>query len=116
MVKIVTGRTIEAERQQLDIAFRIAQQRDGKAPSDVGGVEKRAIGTIVNVELLAAALFDAHDERAILGRQRATRLAPKLGRIADRQAFEATVNRVEISIERRGLHAGIGGGETAADI
>ena len=64
----------------------------------------------------AAAFFDADDQRAVLGRQRAARFAPELGRIADRQALEAAMDRVEIGAERRGFHAGIARRESAADI
>lgn len=105
MVEVVAGRPIEAERCQF-LARRIAQQRDRKAPADMRGVEQRAIGAVVDVEFVAAALFDPHDQRAVLGGQRATGLAPQFGRIADRQAFEAAVDRVEIGIERGGSMPG----------
>jgi len=40
-------------------------------------VVQRAIGAVVDVQLVAAALFDAHDQRIVFGAQRAARLAPQ---------------------------------------
>src|SRR3546814_14825542 len=98
------------------LARRFAQQRDRKAPADMRRVEQRAIGAVVDIKLFAAALFDPDDQRAVFGGQRAAGLAPQLGRIADRQAFEAAVDGVEIGVERRRLHAWVGGRKAAADI
>src|SRR3546814_18617829 len=104
MVEVVAGRSVEAERRQL-LARRFAQQRDRKAPADMRRVEQRAIGAVVDIKLFAAALFDPDDQRAVFGGQRAAGLAPQLGRIADRQAFAAAVDGVELGVERRRLTA-----------
>src|SRR3546814_7843849 len=52
----------------------------------------------------------------IFGAERASRLCPEFRRIADRQALEAPVARVEIMFEVGWLHAGIDGRKSAADI
>ena len=80
------------------------------------GIEQRAIGTVVDVEFVAAALLDADQHARIFGAQRAAGLAPQLRRIGDGQALEGVVDDLEIGLERRRLHAGIGGRKAAADI
>ena len=70
------------------VRFLVADQPHRKAPADVRGIEQRAIGAVVDVQLVAAALLDADQHARIFGAQRAARLAPELGRIADRQRFE----------------------------
>src|SRR3546814_17071180 len=100
--------TIVAELHALGIAFVVALQVVRKAAVAMRGVEQRTVGASVDTQLVAAALFDAHDQRAIFGGQRAAGFAPKLGRVADRQAFEAAMDRIEIGAERRRLHTRIG--------
>ncbi|MCY1170694.1 hypothetical protein D9M73_107810 [compost metagenome] len=116
MVHVVAGRAIETECHVLRAAFRLAQQLDRETPADMRRIEQRAIGAVVDVQLITTTLFDAHHDRAIFGAQGTAGLAPQLGRIADRQRFERTVDRLEIALERGRLHARIGRGEPAADI
>ena len=117
MVEVVAGRPVEAElHRPRRVDSPLADQPHRIAPADVRGIEQRAIGAVVDVELVAAALFDAHEQAGIFGAQRAARLAPQLGRIADRQRFEGGVDDLEIGFERRRLHARIGRREAAADI
>ena len=116
MVHVVAGRAIEGEAFQLFLALILAQQGDGEAPADMGGIEQRAIGAVVDVEFLATAAFDAHDDRAIFRRQRAAGFAPQFRRVADRQAFETAMDRFEIIFERDRLHARIDRREAAAYI
>src|SRR4029079_10189796 len=89
---------------------------DGLPPADVRRIEQRAIGAVVDVQLAAAALFDADQHAGIFSAQCTARLAPQFGRIADRQLFERAVDDFEIGFEGGGLHAGIPARETAADV
>ena len=116
MVHIVAGRTIEGEAGHRRVAFLVTQQRDRETPTDMRGIEQGAIGTVVDVEFGAATALHPDDDGAIFRRQRAARFAPEFRRIADRQAFEATVDRVEIIFERNRLHTRIDRWEAAADI
>src|SRR3546814_8307580 len=86
MVEIVARRAVEAERHHLAVALHVALKRDGEAPADMRGVEQRPVSAVVDVELVAAALFDAHDQRAILGRQRTARLDRKSTRLNSRHS------------------------------
>src|SRR3546814_18732828 len=79
-------------------------------------IEEGAVSAVVDVELVAAALLDAYQHARIFRAQRPARLAPELGRIADRQAFEGLVDHLEIGLERRRLHARIDGRKAPADI
>src|SRR3546814_986541 len=87
-----------------------------KAPADMRRIEEGAVSAVVDVELVAAALLDAYQHARIFRAQRPARLAPELGRIADRQAFEGLVDHLEIGLERRRLHARIDGRKAPADI
>src|SRR3546814_9623128 len=69
-LEVVACGPIEAECHRLGVAFDVALQRDRKAPADMRGVEQRTVGAVVDIQLVAAALFDAHDQRAIFGGQR----------------------------------------------
>src|SRR4051794_10502152 len=115
LVDVVAGRPEEAEFRGASFRRRLPQQAYRIAPADMRRIEQRAIGAVVDVELGAAALFDAHDEARIFGTERATGLTPQFRRIADRQGFEAGMNYREIILQRRRLHARIDGGKTAAD-
>src|SRR3546814_17478489 len=86
-LEVVACGPIEAECHRLGVAFDVALQRDRKAPADMRGVEQRTVGAVVDIQLVAAALFDAHDQRAIFGGPPAAGFAPKLGRVGCRQAF-----------------------------
>src|SRR3546814_12535016 len=79
-------------------------------------IEEGAVSAVVDVELVAAALLDAYQHARIFRAQRPARLAPELGRIADRQAFEGLVDHLEIGLERRRVHARIDGRKAPADI
>jgi hypothetical protein len=85
---------------------RLALERDREAPADMRGVEQRAVGAVVDVQLVAAAAFDPDQQAGIFGAQRTAGFAPQLGRIGDRQAFEGLVDRTEIGLERGGSMPG----------
>src|SRR4051794_3386957 len=84
-VEIVASRSVEAEVRRTDPRGHLAQQPDRIAPADMRGVEQCAVGAVVDIELVAATLFDAHDQARIFRAQRAAWLAPQLRRVADRQ-------------------------------
>ena len=71
------------------------------------GIEQRAIGAVVDVELVAAALLDPDDQRGVFGAQRPARFAPQFGVVGDRQASKWRWMIAEIILERRRLHARI---------
>ena len=79
-------------------------------------IEKRSIGAVVDVERVAPALLDADQQARIFGAERPARLAPELGRVGNGQILERIVDHREIGLERRRLHAGIGGGKAPADV
>src|SRR3546814_17831894 len=116
MIEIVAGRPVEAERHVLRLRSLLAHQLDRKAPADMRRIEEGAVSAVVDVELVAAALLDAYQHARIFRAQRPARLAPELGRIADRQAFEGLVDHLEIGLERRRLHARIDGRKAPADL
>src|SRR3569623_149075 len=116
VVEIVAGRTVEAERHVADVRFLLAHLADRVAPSDVGGIEQSTVGALVDIQLIAAALLDAHQKARIFGAQGTARLAPKLGRIADRKRFERLVDDREIGFERWRLHARVPGREASTDV
>src|SRR3546814_19527655 len=87
---------IEGEAGQFRLALFLPQQGHGETPADMRRVEQRAIGAVVDVAFGAATAFDAHDDRAIFGGKGTARLAPQFSRLADRQAFETSVDRVEL--------------------
>src|SRR3546814_10975397 len=95
MIEIVAGRPVEAERHVLRLRSLLAHQLDRKAPADMRRIEEGAVSAVVDVELVAAALLDAYQHARIFRAQRPARLAPELGRIADRQAFEGLVDHLD---------------------
>src|SRR5436190_3899298 len=56
MVEIIAGRPIKAERHRPGVRRLLAHQLDRIAPADVRGIEQRAIGAVVDIQLIAAAL------------------------------------------------------------
>src|SRR3546814_10306060 len=62
-------------------------------------IEQRSLCAVVELEHVVAPLFHAHQHAGIFGAERASRLCPEFRRIADRQALEAPVDRVEIMFE-----------------
>ena len=80
------------------------------------GIEQRAIGAVIDVEFLAPALLDAHDQARIFRAQRAAGLAPQFGVVGDRKRVEVLVDQREIVFERRRFEAGIDARKAAADI
>ncbi len=82
----------------------------------MSGIEQRPVGTVVDVEFVAAAALHFHDHRGVFRAQCAARLAPQFGVVGDRQRFEVAMDDREIVFERRWLHARIDAREAAADI
>src|SRR3546814_19190666 len=72
MIEVVAGRAIEAESRHLGFALGLTQQRDREAPANMRGVEQRAIGAIIDIEFLPAALFAPSDPPTLLSGSRAT--------------------------------------------
>src|SRR5687768_10427318 len=87
-VEVVAGRSVEAELHRPNPRGGLAQQPHRIAPADVRGIEQRSVSAVVDVQLRAAALFDAHHQARIFGAQSTAGLAPQFGRVADRQRFE----------------------------
>src|SRR6185312_6290752 len=75
-VQIVAGRAVEAELHRAHLRLLFADQPYRVAPADMGRVEQSAIGTVVDVELIATALLHADEHARIFGTQRAPRLTP----------------------------------------
>src|SRR5438270_10409230 len=115
-VKVVAGRAVEAELYRPRVRLLVTDEPYRVAPVDMGSVEQRTIGAVVDVQFLATTLFHADEDARIFGAQGAPRLAPKLRRIADRQRFEGLVDDREVGRQRRRLHPGIAGRKPSADI
>ena len=80
------------------------------------GIEQRAIGTVVDVQFLAPALFDAHDQAAVFRTQRTTGLAPQFGVVGDGERIEVLVDQREIVFKRGRFEPRIDARKPAADI
>ena len=103
MIQIVAGGTVETELGQLGLVILRAQQLYREAPADMGGIEQRAIGTVINVQFGAAAALYLDDDGIIFRAQGTARLTPEFGRIADRQIPIGAVDGIEILLQRRWL-------------
>src|SRR6187551_328373 len=74
MVEIVASWPVEAESDRLRPRRLVAKKGNREAPAHVRGIEQRPIGTVVDVEFVAAPLFHANDKARIFGAQRAAGL------------------------------------------
>ena len=62
------------------------------ATMSMGGIVERAIGAVIDVELVAPPPFDPYHQRIVFRAERPARLAPQLGVIGDRQRLEAATD------------------------
>ena len=93
-----------------------ADEPDRKIEAEMGGVEQDAVAAVVDVEVVAAARIDAHDQALRLRHQRAAGLAHQAAAIADRQIVEALPDDLHEVRQRCGLLVRVARGKAAADI